>query len=82
MENLRAVYIKQEFVEISEGTKVLIDVDLKLTGLIKIPKVLDKSKLIKNYSDLLNDLTILCEKLIRFYFFIFRNAVYFTFEIF
>ena len=54
-------YIKQEFVEIPEGTKILIDVDLKLTGLIKIPKVLDKSKLIKNYSDLLNDLTILCE---------------------
>ena len=54
-------YIKQEFVEIPEGTKVLIDVDLKSSGLMKIPKVLDKSKLIKNYSDLLNDLTILCE---------------------
>ena len=54
-------YIKQEFVEISEGTKILIDVDLKLTGLMNIPKVLDKSKLIENYSNLLNDLTILCE---------------------
>jgi coenzyme Q-binding protein COQ10 len=54
-------YIKQEFVEIPEGTKILINVDLKLTGLMKIPKVLDKSKLIENYSNLLNDLTILCE---------------------
>ena len=54
-------YIKQEFVEIPEGTKILVDVDLKLTGLMKIPKVLDKSKLIENYSNLLNDLTILCE---------------------
>ncbi len=54
-------YIKQEFVEIPEGTKILIAVDLKLTGLMKIPKVLDKSKLIENYSNLLNDLTILCE---------------------
>ena len=54
-------YIKQEFVEIPEGTKILIDVDLKLTGLMKIPKVLDKSKLIENYSNLLNDLTTLCE---------------------
>ena len=54
-------YIKQEFVEIPEGTKVLIDVDLKSSGLMKIPKVLDKSKLIENYSNLLNDLTILCE---------------------
>ena len=54
-------HIKQEFVEIPEGTKILIDVDLKLTGLMKIPKVPDKSKLIENYSNLLNDLTILCE---------------------
>ena len=54
-------HIKQEFVEIPEGTKILIDVDLKLTGLMKIPKVLDKSKLIENYSNLLNDLTTLCE---------------------
>ena len=54
-------YIKQEFLEIPGGTKILIDVDLKLTGLMKIPKVLDKSKLIENYSNLLNDLTILCE---------------------
>ena len=54
-------HIKQEFVEIPEGTKILIDMDLKLTGLMKIPKVLDKSKLIENYSNLLNDLTILCE---------------------
>ena len=54
-------YIKQEFVEIPGGTKILIDVDLKLSGLMKIPKVLDKSKLIENYSNLLNDLTILCE---------------------
>ena len=54
-------YIKQEFVDIPEGTKILINVDLKLTGLIKIPKVLDKSKLIENYSNLLNDLTTLCE---------------------
>jgi len=54
-------YIKQEFIEISEGTKILIEVELKLTGLMKIPKVLDKSMLIKNYSNLLDDLTILCE---------------------
>ena len=54
-------YIKQEFVEIPEGTKILINVDLKLTGLMKIPKVFDKSKLIENYSNLLNDLAILCE---------------------
>ena len=54
-------YIKQEFIEIPEGTKILVDVDLKLNGLMKIPKLLNKSKLIEYYSNLLDDLTILCE---------------------
>ena len=54
-------YIKQEFIKIPEGTKILIDVDLKLNGLIKIPKLLNKSKLSESYSNLLDDLTILCE---------------------
>ena len=55
-------YIRQEFVEIPEGTKILVDVDLKLMGMMKIPKLLDKSKLLENYSHLLDDLAILCEK--------------------
>ena len=54
-------YIKQEFIEIPEGTKILVDVDLKLNGLMKIPKLLNKSKLSEYYSKLLDDLTILCE---------------------
>ena len=44
------------------GTKILVDVDLKLSGMMKIPKLLDKSKLAKNYSNLLDDLAKLCEK--------------------
>jgi len=55
-------YIRQEFIEISEGTKVMVDVNLKLTGKLKIPQLLDSSKLTKNYSDLLDDLATLCEK--------------------
>ena len=55
-------YIRQEFIEIPEGTKILVDVDLKLMGMMKIPKLLDKSKLVSNYSKLLDDLAILCEK--------------------
>ena len=57
-------YIRQEFIEIPEGTKILVDVDLKLMGMMKIPKLLDKSKLSENYSNLLDDLAILCEKLV------------------
>ncbi len=55
-------YIRQEFIEIPDGTKILIDVDLKLMGIMKIPKLLDRSKLIENYSKLLDELTTLCEK--------------------
>jgi len=52
---------REEFIEIPEGTKILVDVDLKLNGLMKIPKLLNKSKLSEYYSKLLDDLTILCE---------------------
>jgi len=38
-------YIRQEFIEIPEGTKILVDVKLKLTGTMRIPKFLGKSKL-------------------------------------
>ena len=55
-------YIRQEFVEIPDGTKILVDVDLKLIGAMKIPKLLDKSKLAENYSNFLDDLGLLCEK--------------------
>ncbi len=54
-------YIKQEFVETPEGTKILVYVDLRLSGLMRIPKLLDKSKLSMNYSNFLDDMTILCE---------------------
>jgi hypothetical protein len=55
-------YIRQEFVEIPDGTKILVDVNLKLIGAMKIPKLLDKSKLAENYSNFLDDLGLLCEK--------------------
>ena len=55
-------YIRQEFIEIPDGTKILVDIDLKLIGAMKIPKLLDKSKLAENYSNFLDDLGLLCEK--------------------
>ena len=55
-------YIRQEFIEIPDGTKILIDVDLKLMGMMKVPKLLDRTKLIENYSKLVEELTKLCEK--------------------
>ena len=55
-------YIRQEFIEIPDGTKILIDVDLKLMGMMKVPKLLDRTKLIENYSKLVEELTKLCKK--------------------
>jgi coenzyme Q-binding protein COQ10 len=57
-------YIRQEFIEIPEGTKILVDVELKLTGTMKIPKFLGKSKLSENYSDVLDAFAVVSEKLI------------------
>ena len=57
----RGSYIRQEFIEIPEGTKILVDVNLKLTGNMRIPKLLDKSKLSKNYSNLMDDFAKICE---------------------
>ena len=55
-------YIRQEFIEIPDGTKILIDVDLKLMGMMKVPKLLDRTKLLENYTKLVEELTKLCEK--------------------
>ena len=57
----RGSYIRQEFIEIPEGTKILVDANLKLTGNMKIPKLLDSSKLSKNYSSLMDDFGKICE---------------------
>ena len=57
----RGSYIRQEFIEIPEGTKILVDANLKLTGNMRIPKLLDSSKLSKNYSSLVDDFGKICE---------------------
>jgi len=57
----RGSYIRQEFIEIPEGTKILVDANLKLTGNMRIPKLLDSTKLSKNYSSLVDDFAKICE---------------------
>ena len=57
-------YIRQEFIEIPEGTKILVDVKLKLTGTMRLPKFLGKSKLSENYSNMLDEFATISEKLI------------------
>ena len=57
----RGSYIRQEFIEIPEGTKILVDANLKLTGYMRIPKLLDSTILSKNYSSLVDDFAKICE---------------------
>ena len=53
--------IKQEFIELEYGTKVLVDVDLKFKGKMKISVMFGKSDFKQNYDDVLNDFVKLAE---------------------
>ena len=53
-------YIKQQFIEIPEGTKIIVDVDLKL-GKIKMANMFRKNNLEENYSKILDDFAKIAE---------------------
>ena len=46
--------IKQQFVKLSEGTRVLVDVDLKLKGKMKLSGMFGKNKLVQEYGVILD----------------------------
>jgi len=48
-------HIKQQFIEISEGTKIIVDVDFKLKGKMKISSMLGKNKIEQDYAKILDD---------------------------
>ena len=48
-------HIKQRFIEIPEGTKIMIDVDLKLKGKMKISTLFGKDNLKDEYAKILDD---------------------------
>ncbi len=54
-------HIRQEFVELQKGTKILVDVDLKLGGSLKLSCMLGKSNLKDDYGKILDDLVKLAE---------------------
>ncbi len=54
-------YIKQQFIEISEGTKIIVDVDFKLKGKMKISSMLGKNKIEHYYAKILDDFVIIAE---------------------
>ena len=48
-------HIRQRFIEIPEGTKVLIDADFKLKGKMKISNLLGKDNLKQDYTKILDE---------------------------
>jgi len=54
-------YIRQQFIEIPEGTKIIVDVDLKLKGKMKISSMLGKNKIEQDYAKILDDFVKIAE---------------------
>jgi len=54
-------YIKQQFIEVSEGTKIIVDVDLKLKGKMKMSSMFGKNKFEQDYAKILDDFAKIAE---------------------
>ena len=54
-------HIRQEFVELSKGTKIIVDVDLKLKGKMKVSSLFGKNKFEEDYTKILNDFVKIAE---------------------
>ena len=48
-------HIQQRFIEVPEGTKIMVDVDFKLKGKMKISTLFGKDSLKEDYSKILDD---------------------------
>jgi len=54
-------HIKQQFIEVSEGTKIIVDVDLKLKGKMKMSSMFGKNKFEEDYAKILDDFAKIAE---------------------
>ncbi len=53
--------IKQKFIELEKGTKILVDVDLKFKGKMKISTMFGKNNFKQDYDKILDDFVKLAE---------------------
>ena len=53
--------IRQEFIELEKGTKILVDVDLKFKGKMKISSMFGKNNFKQDYDKVLDDFVKLAE---------------------
>ena len=54
-------HFKQEFIELENGTKILVDVDLKFKGKMKISSMLGNKSYKEDYSKILDDFLKIAE---------------------
>jgi len=54
-------YIKQQFIEISQGTRIMVDVDFKLKGKMKMSSIFGKNKFEEDYAKILDDFVKIAE---------------------
>jgi len=54
-------HIKEQFVELLEGTKILVDVNLKFKGKLKISSMFGKNTFDQDYAKILNDFVKIAE---------------------
>ncbi len=54
-------HIKQQFIEVLEGTKIIVDVDLKFKGKMKISSMFGKNKFEEDYAKILDDFVKIAE---------------------
>jgi len=59
--DVKGSYIKQQFLEIPEGTKIIVDVDLKLKSKLKISNLFGKNNFEKDYLKILDDFAKIAE---------------------
>jgi len=54
-------HILQEFVELSKGTRIIVDADLKLKGKMKMSSMFGKNKFEEDYAKILSDFAKIAE---------------------
>jgi len=59
--DVKGSYIKQQFIEIPEGTKIIVDVNLKLKSKLKISNLFGKSNFEEDYLKILDDFAKIAE---------------------
>ena len=60
----KGTHIQEQFIEMSKGTKILVNVDLKLKGKMKIGGMFSKNRYQQNYEEIIDNFVKIAENLV------------------